>query len=240
MGKLLRIHPSMYRRCLQELVDAKVLKVDENGMVYSLRVLSDCEKRARAREYGKKGGNPALVGDGVKAGVNPTVKADKKREEKRRKETYSAAFATLKQHYPERKGGQNYPGAATGYEKALERKTTTEGNPITEASVLAAVKLYRQEAHDLNLIGTEHVMMMSTFFGRDCRYEEYIDKSAEAEKLSQRTREATQRREEYLASRQPAPPPVENPDPEGAAKARAELRKLVGGVADSMTPKGEA
>jgi hypothetical protein len=86
MGKVLRIHPSMYRRCLQQLLDAKVLKLNDAGVVFSQRIVSDSEKRARARAAGKKGGNPAVTGQGVKGRVNPEVKIDIEKEKEKEKE----------------------------------------------------------------------------------------------------------------------------------------------------------
>lgn len=109
MSKLLRVHPSMYRRCLRQLIDAKVLKVREDGVVYSERIVSDCEKRAKARANGKKGGNPNLQRKGVNPPVNPDVnlplKAEKKREEKKRKEKdYALDFAEWWLGYPNKQG----------------------------------------------------------------------------------------------------------------------------------------
>jgi hypothetical protein len=78
MGKCLRTHPTKYRRCLQELIDAKVLKVGDDGVVYSERILSDCAKRKKAIADGKKGGNPKLKQGEVKGGVNPPVKPENK------------------------------------------------------------------------------------------------------------------------------------------------------------------
>lgn len=73
------IPPNTYRASLRELLDNGVLKRDEIG-IYSARMVRDQQKREEASKVGKRGGNPALVNQGVnpmvKGGVNPRDKLD--------------------------------------------------------------------------------------------------------------------------------------------------------------------
>jgi hypothetical protein len=61
---------------LSELEDAGVFSRREDGTIYSRRMIRDAEKAEADKANGRKGGNPAIK-SGVKAGVNPEVKAQK-------------------------------------------------------------------------------------------------------------------------------------------------------------------
>lgn len=67
-------------KLLAELEDAGVFSRDEAGSIYSRRMVRDNAVRAKAREFGKGGGNPALKkpitpsgGGGDNGGVNPPL-----------------------------------------------------------------------------------------------------------------------------------------------------------------------
>jgi hypothetical protein len=57
-----------------ELKSAGVLSVSENGIIFSRRMVRDEDKRLKAKEFGKRGGNPALV-DRVNPPDNGEAKA---------------------------------------------------------------------------------------------------------------------------------------------------------------------
>lgn len=60
-------------RWLKELEKAGVFSRDEDGTIYSRRMVKDRRKQQVGRETGKRGGNPTLKG-GLKGSVNPTLK----------------------------------------------------------------------------------------------------------------------------------------------------------------------
>lgn len=62
----------MISRIVQELISSGVASSSEAGVLYSRRMVNDERKRKAARQAGKRGGNPALLG--VKGGVNPKDK----------------------------------------------------------------------------------------------------------------------------------------------------------------------
>jgi hypothetical protein len=62
-------------RLLTELDSAGVYSKDDRGIIFSRRILRDEKKRAQARRFGKKGGNPLLIaGWGVNPPLNPALK----------------------------------------------------------------------------------------------------------------------------------------------------------------------
>ena len=60
-AKIYRTTPKKFQKLLQELVNSTVLKQDEDGCVYSARMMRDQELREKRRAAGKLGGNPNLV-----------------------------------------------------------------------------------------------------------------------------------------------------------------------------------
>lgn len=56
-------------RWLAELEEASVYSVNEQGVIYSRRMVRDKEREAKDRENGKRGGNPKLVQDGYGEGL---------------------------------------------------------------------------------------------------------------------------------------------------------------------------
>lgn len=67
-------------RLLQELIDSAVCYSTEHGVLYSKRMVADEQKRQLCQEAGRKGGNPALMGEdkgrltgGVKGQNNPEI-----------------------------------------------------------------------------------------------------------------------------------------------------------------------
>ena len=79
--------PGQAQRHIAELEASGVLSRDEQGVIFSRRMVSDEESRRRSADNGKLGGNPALTGrgnaeanivvgvdkGGVKGGVGPQV-----------------------------------------------------------------------------------------------------------------------------------------------------------------------
>lgn len=172
MGKLLRIHPNKYRRCLAELVTAKVLKVADDGTVYSARILSDREKRAKAQEAGKKGGNPHLIQEGVKGGdkgrVNPPLKLDKNKNKKESKNKgggvnppYTQAFESWWTEWPEKRDKGK---AFRCYSKLVSNGTTPD-------QLLLAARNYVTDCKRCN----RFLKNAATFLGPDRPWEDYLE-----------------------------------------------------------------
>ena len=61
LSKLLQLRTPTCSHAVTELLQKGVLKIDDRGVLYSKRMLSDKAKREVMRERGKLGGNPALV-----------------------------------------------------------------------------------------------------------------------------------------------------------------------------------
>lgn len=82
------------RAALAELEAAGVFSRDEDGSIFSRRMVRDAEKRERDKGHGARGGNPTLKG-----GVNPPDKAQRpeasnqKPEQKRKAREPAAPFA---------------------------------------------------------------------------------------------------------------------------------------------------
>ena len=72
LARLAAIEQRKCSRLVAELQKNGVFSVDENGQIFSRRILKDLAKAQQDRENGKLGGNPALI-----KGVNPPVKAQK-------------------------------------------------------------------------------------------------------------------------------------------------------------------
>jgi hypothetical protein len=77
------VNDEEYAKLLNELQLNGVCSVTDEGTVYSRRLVRDQERRELAKEYGSRGGNPALKG-GVKGGDNPTVGSGVKGKDKLR------------------------------------------------------------------------------------------------------------------------------------------------------------
>ena len=63
-------------RALDELREAGVFSIDDDGTIYSRRMRRDVAKAAEDREHGRKGGNPSLIvrdAEGVNPPHNPPV-----------------------------------------------------------------------------------------------------------------------------------------------------------------------
>jgi hypothetical protein len=82
---LFGLTPGLTQGLLDELEQAGVFSREEDGTIYSRRMRRDNEKAEIHQKNGKKGGNPRIRSDGVKAGVkagvnpgvNPEVKPQK-------------------------------------------------------------------------------------------------------------------------------------------------------------------
>jgi hypothetical protein len=79
---------------LNELEAAGVFSRDENGTIYSRRVVRDAEKQVRDKENGRKGGNPNLR-RGVNPKANPQVNVeDKAQKPEARSQNYPSQDET--------------------------------------------------------------------------------------------------------------------------------------------------
>lgn len=67
------------KKMMENLVLRGVLQVSESGAFFSRRMIRDTEQHQRQSQFGKQGGNPTLKG-GLKAGDNPTLKPEERRE----------------------------------------------------------------------------------------------------------------------------------------------------------------
>jgi hypothetical protein len=86
--------------------------------------------------------------------------------------SYSPAFLEAKKAYPPRKGNQNYPAAWRGWQKYLGQKL--EDRVLTEDDLLLCCRNYYNAEAAAGHLKTEYVMQMSTFFGKDARFLEYL------------------------------------------------------------------
>ena len=110
--QIARIAGVTERECkghLQELEEAGVFSRTPNGVIYCRRMVRDAEMAETGREYGLRGGNPALLKgrDGAVAprarpitgGVNPALKADADPEAELETETEPEAKTTYPDGY---------------------------------------------------------------------------------------------------------------------------------------------
>ena len=64
---------------IRELQRNRVLSCDERGRIYAPRMVHDAQQRLRAKSFGARGGNPALLADRIveaKDKVLPTARED--------------------------------------------------------------------------------------------------------------------------------------------------------------------
>lgn len=92
---------------LAELEEFGVFSRDEDGAIYSRRMVRDAEESRRGKETGSLGGNPALTGvvnrmvngAGYRPGLDGGVNGEKRREEKRRGEARDPTTTTPSSEY---------------------------------------------------------------------------------------------------------------------------------------------
>lgn len=72
IARLVGVSEREYAKLVQELMDAGVPSVSDDGSIYSRRMVRDEHIRNVRAEAGKKGGNPNLIGDKVKQKVKQT------------------------------------------------------------------------------------------------------------------------------------------------------------------------
>lgn len=72
-SKIFRITPKKFQKILRELVDANVLKQDDEGWIYCARMLRDQTLSEVRSAAGKRGGNPNLVKQNSKQYSTPTT-----------------------------------------------------------------------------------------------------------------------------------------------------------------------
>lgn len=73
LGKLCGIETKFVTKLLDELDDAEIFSVTEDGVIYNRRMVKDEAKRILCTELGRKGGNPNLVNRQPGQTVNPTL-----------------------------------------------------------------------------------------------------------------------------------------------------------------------
>lgn len=71
LSKMIGVRAQKVSKLVSELESAGVFSRDENGVIYSRRIVTDDLRRKEARAAGRCGGNPKLVKGGVKGGDNP-------------------------------------------------------------------------------------------------------------------------------------------------------------------------
>lgn len=90
VGKWFGWSPALFKKSVEELLQKGALKQDNQGVIYSQRLVSDWEERQEMKRRGSLGGNPDLDKQEVKQEVNlpsrNVVKADKNREDKEEEE----------------------------------------------------------------------------------------------------------------------------------------------------------
>lgn len=67
------VNPDLGETLLQELIDAGCLSLDNDGGLYSPRMVRDGELHEISKKYGKRGGNPVLDKSGLRVGVKGRV-----------------------------------------------------------------------------------------------------------------------------------------------------------------------
>ena len=83
IAQVVGVSTKIATKLLTQLEDKNVFSRNQDGVIYSRRMVRDWRKSEQAREHGKLGGNPLLGGEGVnpphkpgdKAGVNVTDNA---------------------------------------------------------------------------------------------------------------------------------------------------------------------
>lgn len=78
---LLRIDINIFKKCFSKLKNRKIIKVNNEGIYYSKRMVNDFRLKELSKQYGKLGGNPKLKS--VKGRVNLPLKKKKKDEKER-------------------------------------------------------------------------------------------------------------------------------------------------------------
>lgn len=73
LGKLCGIGTKSVSKLLDELDDAEIFSVTQDGVIYNRRMVKDEAKRIVCTELGRKGGNPKLVNRETGQTVNPTL-----------------------------------------------------------------------------------------------------------------------------------------------------------------------
>ena len=71
LSKLTRTPLKLFRSALKELIENKVARIDENGVIFSKRMVEDQRLRDIRKACGSLGGNPILVNQYDKPPVNP-------------------------------------------------------------------------------------------------------------------------------------------------------------------------
>lgn len=94
---------------------------------------------------------------------------------KQNRNDYPADFERAWEEYPKRAGGNSKRKAHRAYQLAIRRGAS-------DHEILDGVLRYREYCEATNKIQTEFVMMMATFVGPDCHFEEEWDLPVSNEK----------------------------------------------------------
>jgi hypothetical protein len=138
--------------CLDELREAGVFQTDEDGAIFSKRMIRDEEVRNKRAMGGKLGGNPALM-------VTPKVEGRLTSEDNRKPTPSSSSsssnnkeseveFPTNLQTIPFRKAWAGY----LAYRKAARLK------PLLPASIVAQLKKLSAWGHDIAIQAIEETI----------------------------------------------------------------------------------
>jgi hypothetical protein len=148
---------------IAELESNSVFSRDENGVIYNRRMAREAEGYEKAREYGKRGGNPLLVSESIsknpeariqkleaREGITPPVKGRVKGEE------YTADFEEFWKAYPKKKEKQY---AFKAFLKAI-KKTDIE-------KIMSAVKEQKKTKEWIEEDG-KYIKHPSTWLNKGC------------------------------------------------------------------------
>lgn len=160
LGAVLGDRPADITKWRTELETMQVYSKDENGVIFSRRMVRDAAKRAEDRANGQRGGNPSVKA-AVKGGVNPPVNGDVKaqipeaRVQKPEEETKGAGA-------PEGDGTEALPGwlpkQAWDDFRENRRKLRSPMTPRAEELAIAKLDRLRAQGHDPQEVLDQSIM----------------------------------------------------------------------------------
>lgn len=129
LAKLTGTDPRLCKRLLAELLDKQALKTDEDGRIFSKRMLSDRAKRDEMKRRGALGGNPTLLKQGIGSEVKQELKPDKEVEQNKNKNPpispqggFAKDFEEWWKEYPNKQGKTKAQEYYVGWRKLGLRK----------------------------------------------------------------------------------------------------------------------
>jgi len=193
LSRALGIHHKTVKSCLKELEDRKVLKRNEHGL-YSQRMLLDRDKWLKSHEAGLKGGNPALVNGGVKAGdkgkVNPPLKPEEELRNKSKNKEEEQSYVLDKDF---EKFWSWYP-RKINRSKAIKVWGTRLKEGIKPPDLISASENYADYTKDKE---KQFIMHPATFLGPSRAYEDFVngypDEEEGGEDIAEKIRRSQER-----------------------------------------------